>query len=188
MKRLIPVSLFALLLAAGCMSSNPNDDVTSGTAMAHGPMAMAMLSPTTNQTARGMVHFTELGDGAVRVDVDLTNVPPGTHGFHVHEKGDCGNDAQNAGGHFNPLMMPHGGPDADAHHAGDFGNVTADAAGNVKMSFTTHSITVGDGPKSVVGHAIVLHGNADDLKSQPAGNAGPRIACGVAEAMAGMQH
>jgi Cu-Zn family superoxide dismutase len=167
----------ALLLFAACASSKP------------GPMAMVMLQPTTGQTAQGMVHFTQNADGTVEVQVDLTGVPAGTHGFHVHEKGDCGDDAKNAGGHFNPTSMPHGAPDATSHHAGDFGNVTADANGAVHTSFTTRSITVAAGPNTVIGHAVVLHGAADDLTSQPAGNAGARIACGVVSAMAGdMQH
>jgi Cu-Zn family superoxide dismutase len=75
--------------------------------------------------------------------------------------------------------MIHGAPDAQSHHAGDFGNVTADANGEVHTRFETYSVTVKPGATSVVGHAVVLHGNPDDLVSQPAGNAGPRIACGV---------
>jgi Cu-Zn family superoxide dismutase len=165
-----------LLAGAGCASSKS------------GPAAMATLTPTTGQTANGTVHFTQQSDGSVEVQVDLMGVPPGVHGFHVHEKGDCGDDAKNAGGHFNPTSMAHGAPDASSHHAGDFGNVTADSGGNVHASFTTRSITVTDGTTSVIGHAIVLHGNPDDLTSQPAGNAGPRIACGIVTAMAGDMH
>jgi len=153
-----------------------------------GPMAMATLSPTTGQTARGTVHFTDTADGT-EVVVDLTNVPPGVHGFHIHEGASCADDAKAAGGHFNPDNAPHAAPDAASHHAGDFGNVTADDKGEVHTTFVTHSITVAAGTKSVVGHAVVLHANPDDLTSQPAGNAGPRIACGVTTAMAGsMQH
>jgi len=159
-----------------------------------GPTAMATLNPSEGQTAKGTVHFHDIGDGVTEVVVDLTGVPPGVHGFHVHEKGDCGNNGQNAGGHFNPTNMIHGAPDAQSHHAGDFGNVTADANGEVHTRIETHSVTVKSGPMSAVGHAVVLHGNADDLVSQPAGNAGPRIACGVVTLMSGnamsgsMQH
>ena len=159
-----------------------------------GPMAMATLSPTSGQTARGTVHFQNAADGNVEVVFDLTGVPAGTHGFHIHEKADCGDDAKNAGGHFNPMNMVHGAPDAVSHHAGDFGNVTADANGEVHSRFLTHAIILTDGTNSAIGHAVVLHANADDLASQPAGNSGPRIACGVIEvttmkAMAGgMQH
>ena len=159
-----------------------------------GAMAMANINPNEGSSAKGMVHFQDQGDGSVEVVVDLTGVPPGVHGFHVHEKGDCGNNGQNAGGHFNPTAMAHGAPDAQSHHAGDFGNVTADANGEVHIRFMTHSITVKEGPNSVVGRAVVLHGNPDDLVSQPAGNAGPRIACGIVSMMSGdhmagaMQH
>ena len=157
-------------------------------------MAMATLSPSEGQTAKGTVHFQDQGDGSVEVVADLTGVPEGVHGFHVHEKGDCGNNGQNAGGHFNPSNMVHGAPDAQSHHAGDFGNVKAEDNGEVHTRFMTHSVTVKEGMMSVAGHAVVLHGNPDDLVSQPAGNAGPRIACGVATLMTGdhmagsMQH
>jgi len=152
-----------------------------------GPMAMATLDPTSGSTAKGMVHFTDVGDGNVEVVVDLTGVPPGVHGFHIHEKGDCGNNAMNAGGHFNPTGMIHGAPDAVSHHAGDFGNVTAEANGEVHTRFTTHSISLkANDTTNAVGHAVVLHANPDDLTSQPAGNAGPRIACGIVQIMSGM--
>jgi Cu-Zn family superoxide dismutase len=150
-----------------------------------GPMAMATLNPSEGQTAKGTVHFQDIGDGTTEVVVDLTGVPPGVHGFHVHDKGDCGNNGNNAGGHFNPTNMVHGDPLAQSHHAGDFGNVTADANGEVHTRLETHSVTVKEGALSVIGHAVVLHGNPDDLVTQPSGNAGPRIACGVVTLMSG---
>src|SRR5436190_3470058 len=180
MKRLALIAISTLVLVS-CRSGR-------------GAMAMANLNPSEGQTAKGTVHFHDQGEGLVEVVVDLTGVPPGEHGFHVHDKGDCGNNGQNAGGHFNPTNMVHGAPDAQSHHAGDFGNVTAGANGEVHTRFETHSITVKEGAMSVVGHAVVLHGNPDDLVSQPAGNAGPRIACGVTTLMTGdhmagsMQH
>ena len=156
------------------------------------PMAMAMLQPSVGSTAHGSVHFNQLSDGTVDVEIDLTGVPPGVHGFHVHDKGDCGDNGMAAGGHFNPMNMPHAAPDAASHHAGDFGNVTADANGEVHARFNTHSITLGTGTNSAIGHAVILHANPDDLTTQPTGNAGARIACGIvnmAEAnMAGMKH
>ena len=176
MKKLALLSIPMMLVFATCRSAKP------------GPMAMAMLAATGTNTAVGMVHFQEMADGSVEVSLDMKNVPPGVHGFHVHDKGDCGDNGNAAGGHFNPTSMPHGAPDAVSHHAGDFGNVTADASGTIKTTFTTHSITVSAGPRSVVGHAVVLHGNPDDLTTQPSGNAGPRISCGVVTAMAGEMH
>jgi Cu-Zn family superoxide dismutase len=156
-----------------------------------GPMAMTMLAPSASaSTAQGMVHFQQLADGSVDVQADLTGVPAGTHGFHVHDKGDCGDNGNAAGGHYNPTSMPHGAPDTASHHAGDFGNVTADANGDVHAHFTTRAITISAGPTSVVGHAVILHANADDLTTQPSGNAGARIACGVVTLhdMGGMAH
>lgn len=175
MKRLAAITLVSLALA--CASGKQS-----------GPTAMATLAPTTGQTATGTVHFQDVADGT-QVVVDLTNVPPGVHGFHIHEGASCADDAKAAGGHFNPNNMPHADPQAASHHAGDFGNVTADDKGEVHLTFVTHSVSVAAGTTSVIGHAVVLHANADDLTTQPAGNAGARIACGVVTAMAGsMQH
>jgi Cu-Zn family superoxide dismutase len=144
-----------------------------------GPRATATLAPTSGSTASGTVQFAQRTDGSVEVRVNLTGVPAGVHGFHVHEKGDCGNNGNNAGGHFNPTSTPHAAPEVDPHHAGDFGNVTADANGNVTTTITTRSITVAEGASSAVGRAVILHANPDDLTTQPTGNAGGRIACGV---------
>ncbi len=165
MKNLILLSLIAIAVTACSMNK--------------GPMATATLSPTSNSTAQGTVQFHEKADGAVEVEVKLTGVPPGVHGFHVHDKGDCGDNGNAAGGHFNPMGTPHAGPATATHHAGDFGNVTAGANGEVRTRFTTRSITVSEGSASAVGHAVILHANPDDLMTQPTGNAGGRIACGV---------
>ena len=166
MKKLVLLSLL-VLVAAACAS------------MATGPSAVATLAPTSGQTAAGTVRLTQTADGSVDVQVDLTGVPPGVHGFHIHEKGDCGDNGNAAGGHFNPAGTPHGAPNTPPHHAGDFGNVTANDAGEVRTRFNTRSVTVEAGTSSAVGHAIILHANPDDLKTQPTGNAGGRIACGV---------
>jgi Cu-Zn family superoxide dismutase len=171
------IALSALFVLAGCASAKL-------------PMAMAMLNPTAGGlTARGMVHFQELKDGSVEVQVDLKAVPPGEHGFHVHEVGDCGDKGNNAKGHFNPATMIHGAREAVSHHAGDFGNVTADAEGNVKTTFTTHSISLKEGASNnPIGRAVILHEKADDLMTQPTGNAGARISCGVVTLMAADMH
>jgi Cu-Zn family superoxide dismutase len=167
MKRLILFSA-SLLLVASC--------VTTG----GGPSAVAHLRPTASTgTASGDVMLIQQTHGGVEVRVNLTGVPPGVHGFHIHEKGDCGDNGNAAGGHYNPTGTPHGNPNFDPHHAGDFGNVSADANGIVSTTFTTHAITVAEGPTTAVGHAIILHANPDDLATQPTGNAGGRIACGV---------
>lgn len=177
MRKLALLSIPLVLAFAACRSAKP------------GPMAMATLHPTSGSQAVGIAHFQQNADGSVQVHLEMNNLTPGQHGFHIHDKGDCGDNGNAAGGHFNPTSMPHGDPHAVSHHAGDFGNVTADANGHVDTTFTTNSITVAPGPLSVVGHAVIVHGNPDDLASQPSGNAGPRVACGVAQIMAGeMQH
>ena len=168
MRKFVLVSI-ALLFVVSCAS------------MSTGPTASATLSPTSGNTAAGTVRLTQLADGSVRVNIDLTGVPPGVHGFHIHDKGDCGDNGNAAGGHYNPTSTPHGSPNAAAHHAGDFGNVTSDDNGRVRHEFTTRSITVEAGPTTAVGHAIILHANPDDLVTQPTGNAGGRIACGVVQ-------
>jgi Cu-Zn family superoxide dismutase len=170
-KKLVLFSI-SLVILGGCASYHAN-----------GPMAMATLASTSGSTAQGTVHLQELSDGSVEVTADLTGVPAGVHGFHIHEKGDCGDNGNAAGGHYNAGGTALGAPEAMPHHAGDWGNVTADADGRVHAMFTTRSITVGAGATSAVGHAIILHGNPDDLTTQPSGNAGPRIACGVVTLM-----
>jgi Cu-Zn family superoxide dismutase len=167
MKKLVLFSI-TLLVVGACASMTR-------------PTATATLAPTSGQTASGTVTFTQLADGTVEAKVSLTGVPPGMHGFHLHDKGDCGDNGNAAGGHFNPTGAPHGAPDGAAHHAGDFGNVEADASGNVNVTRTLHGVTVSSGASSVVGHAVILHANPDDLTTQPSGNAGPRIACGVVQ-------
>jgi len=140
--------------------------------------AVAVLSPTASNTAAGTVTFTS-GSGGVAVKATLKGLAPGTHGFHVHEFGDCtAADGASAGGHFNPKASPHGAPTDSARHAGDLGNVTAAADGTATLEWTDPAMKL-DGSDGVIGHAVILHQNADDLKTQPTGNAGGRVACGV---------
>jgi Cu-Zn family superoxide dismutase len=146
-----------------------------------GKFASAKLEGKSGSRAWGNVSFRELGD-KVEVRGDVRDLPPGRHfGFHVHEKGDCSApDAMSAGGHFNPAGKPHGHPDkSPERHAGDMPNLRSDAEGNAVYAFTTNLLAVSPGPTSVVGRAVVVHANPDDYSSQPAGNAGPRIACGL---------
>lgn len=170
MKTLL-ITLGALLFAACATVRTPSITAT------------APLQAKSGSTVSGTVRFEEvIADGvpAVRVTVDAASVPPGMHGFHVHEKGDCSApDATSAGGHFNPSGDPHGAPGAPPHHAGDFGNVEANADGRVNVSYIMRGVTLGSGTSSIAGKAIVLHAAPDDLKTQPTGNAGGRIACGV---------
>jgi len=141
--------------------------------------AKATIEARSGSSLTGTATFTEK-DGGVDVVVDVSGAPAGTHAVHLHEKGDCSApDATSAGGHFNPTNVPHGAPDAPQHHAGDFGNMTVGADGKGHLTLHSGMLTVGPGPGSVIGHAIIVHANADDMTTQPTGNAGGRIGCGV---------
>lgn len=147
-----------------------------------GQSATAQLQPTQGNQANGTVSFTRQGD-KLMLDARIAGLTPGQHGFHIHEKGDCSApDAMSAGGHFNPSGTAHGGLEHALHHAGDFGNVTADASGNATLqaSVPMSQAALDKGAaNSIVGRAIVVHADPDDLKTQPTGNSGKRVACGV---------
>lgn len=167
LKLLLPI----LLIAGACATA---------TDTAEDLRAVATLEGRSGSNASGIVTFTERADGSVRIRADLTNVPPGLHGFHVHEVGDCSApDASSAGDHFDPGNDPHAGPEAPRHHAGDLGNIEASSSGRASKEMVSNDLTVRSGTRSVVGKAVVLHANPDDLQSQPSGDAGARIACGV---------
>jgi Cu-Zn family superoxide dismutase len=141
--------------------------------------AIVVLHPTAGNKVSGTVTFTEVADG-VQVHADITGLTPGNHGFHVHEFGDCSAaDASSAGAHFNPTNNPHAGPDAAERHVGDMGNVEADASGKATLEYVDHQISLTTDDRSVIGRSVVVHVKADDLKTQPAGDSGARIACGV---------
>ena len=141
--------------------------------------ARAAIESRSGSTVTGMATFTEV-PGDVKVVVHIEKAPPGMHGLHIHEKGDCSDpEAKSAGGHFNPTGMPHAGPMDKEHHAGDLGNIEIDSKGEGHLEITSSMLTVKPGPNSVVGRAIVFHQKADDLKTQPTGDAGGRLGCGV---------
>ena len=141
--------------------------------------ASAGLAPTAGNTASGSVSFAQKGE-KVTVNAKLSGLAPGGHGFHIHEKGDCSApDAMSAGGHFNPTGKPHGSPDAPDHHAGDMPMLQADASGNATLTADLIEITIGSGAGDIVGKSVIVHKDADDYKTQPTGNSGARVACGV---------
>lgn len=141
--------------------------------------AMAELAPASKSKVKGTATFVEV-EGGVEITANLEGLKAGDHGWHVHEKGDCSApDAKSAGEHFNPDNKKHGAPDADERHAGDFGNLTAGKDGKATKTLTMKGVTLADGPTSLVGKALIVHDKKDDMKSQPSGNAGNRIACGV---------
>lgn len=145
------------------------------------PTAKATLMAREGSTIEGNVTFTETDTGVVIV-AHITGAPPGTHGFHVHEIGDCSSpDFKSAAGHFDPTEMPHGAPTDMERHAGDLGNVEVAEDGTAHHEMASSMLTVSPGPSSVVGRGVILHENADDLVTQPTGAAGGRLACGVIE-------
>src|SRR5437763_2848194 len=140
--------------------------------------AIAVLHPTSGNNVSGTVTFTASGN-EVKVIADVTGLTPGKHGFHVHEFGDCSSpDGNSAGGHFNPTHKQHGAPDAADRHAGDLGNIEADASGKARLDWKDKAMKL-SGPDSIVGRSVIVHEKEDDLKTQPTGNAGGRVACGV---------
>ncbi len=150
------------------------------TALQPDPTAIAMLAPTEGNTASGVVEFQQDGEEMyVRIRIEgLT--PNAVHGLHIHEIGDCrAPDASSAGGHFNPNGSEHGGPQSAIRHAGDLGNVRSDANGSAQSEIMVTGISLGTGSDSIIGRSVIVHAKADDLTTQPSGNAGPRIACGL---------
>jgi Cu-Zn family superoxide dismutase len=143
-------------------------------------VATCNVTPTKGNTAHGWVRFEDVA-GGVHVTAAIEGLSPGgTHAIHVHEFGDSSApDGMSAGGHYNPQGHPHAGPDAPMHHAGDFGNLTADANGRATLDFVTNDLTVSGEHNPVLGRAIIVHAKPDDLATQPTGNAGGRIGCGV---------
>jgi len=172
-----PISLIALIFLS----------LTAITAQAQAPeekssvplKAVAVLHPTQGNNVSGTITFTEVADG-VQVHAEVTGLTPGKHGFHVHEFGDCtAADASSAGAHFNPTKQPHAAPDATARHVGDMGNIEADTSDAAKLDYLDHNMSLANDERSIIGRSVVVHAKADDLKSQPAGDSGARVACGV---------
>ncbi len=141
--------------------------------------AIAKIEAKSGSTVAGTATFTDLGGGKVDVVVELSGLTPGKHGLHLHEKGDCSAaDGASAGGHWNPHGKAHGGPAAAEKHAGDFGNLEAGADGKGRLQLTWSDFAL-TGEHGVIGHGIIVHDKADDLTTQPTGNAGARVGCGV---------
>ena len=148
-----------------------------------GPKATADLQPTKGSKTAGKITFTQSGD-KVRVAGEVTGLRPGAeHGFHIHEAGDCSSgDGMSAKGHFNPHGKPHGDPKSAERHAGDLPSLKAGKDGRARIDATVDAISIGQGAGNIVGRGLIIHADPDDYKTQPTGNAGARIACGVIKA------
>ena len=182
----LSLSLSAALMAAGCAStgtggSASDDAAAKPAASSTAKQATVKLAPASGSLASGMLTLKPMGDG-VHITGEIGGLTAGgTHGFHIHEKGDCSAaDATSAGGHFNPGAQPHGRAGQGAHHAGDADNLVADGKGVAKVNVHQSGVTLGGGAANdIAGRAVIVHAKADDYTSQPTGDAGGRIACGV---------
>jgi superoxide dismutase, Cu-Zn family len=140
---------------------------------------VAVLHPTEGNNVYGVVRFTKTDDG-VQVEGEVHGLDPNSqHGFHIHEFGDCtADDGTSAGDHFDPHDQPHGGPDDAERHAGDMGNLESDDNGTAEISYTDTVMTF-RGAASILGRGVIVHAEEDDLETQPTGDAGDRLSCGV---------
>ncbi|MDQ3011022.1 MAG: superoxide dismutase family protein [Acidobacteriota bacterium] len=176
--KLAGYSTLAFLLLAGLSvaAKNRAEKTVAPVVAADATKAIAVLKPTEGNKVWGWVTFTKDGD-KVKIVGDIEGLTPGKHGFHVHEFGDCSaKDGASAGGHFNPKSSPHAAHESSPRHVGDLGNIEAGADGKVHIDLTDSMMKL-DGDSSIIGRGVIVHGQPDDLKSQPAGNAGPRQAC-----------
>jgi superoxide dismutase, Cu-Zn family len=172
MKRTIPAAVAATALLVACQST-PDEP----------RRATAALQPTKGSKAFGEATFEQVGD-KVRVIVFAQGLRPNQeHGFHIHEAGDCSSgDGMSTKGHFNPHGKPHGQSTSPERHAGDLPVLKAGKDGRAKVDVTLDVISIGQGPGNIVGRGLIIHADPDDYKTQPTGNAGARIACGVIKA------
>ena len=143
--------------------------------------ATAQLQATEGNTTAGTLSFAAV-DGCIRVTGQVTGLPGGSeHGFHVHENGDCSApDASSAGGHFNPAATAHGRVGQGEHHGGDSDNISANDQGVAAVDTLLRGVTLGDATGTdILGKGVIVHADPDDYTTQPTGNAGDRLACGV---------
>ena len=158
------LAVVALLGAAGARAEEAHADLKNADGQRVG-------TATLQETPHGVL-----------VTLDLTGVPSGTHAFHIHEVGKCEPPFATAGGHFNPGAQQHGMMNPAGMHAGDFPNIEVPASGTLKVQVLARNVTLGEGKNSLFdadGSALMIHAGPDDYKTDPAGNAGARIACGV---------
>ncbi len=167
--------LACITAAAGLLGACASMEAT-------GPKATAALEGRSGSTVAGTVSFQAVGQ-KLRVEANVTGLTPGAHGFHVHEAGDCSAaDASSAKGHFNPGAKSHGHHGSSERHAGDMPNLVADSAGKATLSAELDMLSLTEGPTGILKRSVVIHADPDDFKSQPAGNSGKRVACGVIRA------
>ncbi|MCI9844683.1 superoxide dismutase family protein [Flavobacterium pectinovorum] len=170
MKKIIVSFAIIAALIIGCKTNTKSSDAKTLT---------ITLEPKSNSTVTGTATFTEK-NGKVTFTAKIAGLQPGVHAIHIHEKSDCtAADGSSAGGHWNPTFKKHGKWRVGEYHKGDIGNFTADAKGNGTITLTTDEWAIGgdDETKNILGKGLIVHQGADDFTSQPAGNAGARVAC-----------
>jgi Cu-Zn family superoxide dismutase len=164
-------TVMMIMLCCSCTSRSPH-------------IAKAMINSTATSQQIGEATFYRLSNGKIKMDLEI-NFPAradSTVAIHFHQHGDCGNMAENAHGHWNPTNEPHGQWQSSMYHSGDIGNVQLDAKGHGVVSVSTDRWSVkGKSKKNIIGLAIIVHGGTDDYRTQPTGNSGPRVGCGVIE-------
>ncbi len=162
------LSLAGLVMLTGCM--NKSVTVEKG---------VAVILPAGNSQVMGKLILSTMPGGGVHIQGAVSNLSPGQHGFHIHEWGDISApDGTSAGGHYNPQGHPHAGPEMIKRHEGDLGNILAGTNGIALIDFMDKELEL-NGPLSVIGRGVIIHAQADDLQTQPTGNAGGRIGMGV---------
>jgi len=170
------IGTVALLISVNCAMARADDKDSKHEQPPELNQAVCVLIPTMGNKVRGRILFSQSKDGTTRVRGRVNNLSPGLHGFHIHQYGDLTDrTGKSAGGHFNPDGHDHAGPDSVKRHAGDLGNIEANDDGVAQVDVSVKGLKV----HFVLGRSIVVHGGKDDLKSQPSGDAGPRVAVGV---------
>lgn len=189
MKTVITLALILATMVSCTHSQKKAEDTTTPTASSAPSTpaptrAQAVLKAANGEKVKGIIHFTE-ENGVIKVEAMVEGLKAGPRGFHIHEVGDCSKaDFASAGPHFTVSKThQHGSLDSKARHEGDLGNLMANSKGVAKATVSVSGVTLKSGPNGILGRAVVVHKDKDDFKSQPAGNSGARIACGIIEAV-----
>ena len=175
------LSASTLLLAACAAAPQRSAATAAPVAKRQASEAAVNLASASGSLVSGRLVLVPMGDG-LHLRGEVGGLVPGSrHGFHIHEKGDCSAaDFTSAGGHFNPTAQPHGRAAQGMHHMGDSDNLVADAKGVARVDAHFEGVTLGGGAANdIAGRGVIVHGAADDYATQPTGNAGARLACGV---------
>jgi Cu-Zn family superoxide dismutase len=178
------VMTLALMLSGCNTGTKQADETTQDQEEQKNATAKAAMEPASGSNVKGEATFTE-ENGKVQFELRVENLSPGEHAVHLHEKGDCSaEDASSAGGHWNPTMKPHGKRgDGTSYHKGDIGNMKVGDDGKGTYTLSVEGWTIGGADSTnVVGKSVIIHDKPDDFTSQPSGNAGSRVSCGVIEA------